>query len=71
MFGRHAQFNSFPAYTATDPTSYEKELQLKLAKLRDLVKQQHIRRQDMIVRQYVENLQLMILSGYLFLGKGN
>ena len=37
MFGRHAQFNSFPAYTATDPTSYEKELQLKLAKLRDLV----------------------------------
>ena len=37
MFGRHAQFNSFPAHTASDPSSYEKELQLKLAKLRDLV----------------------------------
>ena len=37
MFGRHAQCNSFLVHTASNPSSYEKELQLKLAKLQDLV----------------------------------
>ena len=36
-FGRHPQFNSFPGHEVSDPTSYQKELQLKLAKLQDMV----------------------------------
>ena len=31
MFGRQPQFNSFPDHDVSDPTSYQKELQEKLA----------------------------------------
>ena len=37
MFGRQPQFNSFPAHDVFDPTSYQQELQAKLAKLKDIV----------------------------------
>ena len=37
MFGRQPQFNSFPGHDVSDPTSYQKELQTKLAKLQDMV----------------------------------
>ena len=37
MFGRHPQFNSFPGCDVYDPTSYQKELQTKLAKLQDMM----------------------------------
>ena len=37
MFGRHPQFTSFPSQEVSDLTSYQKELQAKLAKLRDMV----------------------------------
>ena len=31
MFGQQPQFNSFPAHDVFDPTSYQQELQAKLA----------------------------------------
>ena len=37
MFGRQPQFNSFPGHDVSDPTSYQKELQAKLAKLQDIL----------------------------------
>ena len=37
MFGRQPQFNSFPGHDVSDPTSYQKELQAKLAKLQNMV----------------------------------
>ena len=37
MFGWQPQFISFPAHDVFDPTSYQKELQVKLAKFQDIV----------------------------------
>ena len=37
MFGRQPQFNSIPLHDVFDPTSNQKKLHAKLAKLKDIV----------------------------------
>jgi len=73
MFWWQHQFNSFPNHNAFDPLSYQKQLQVKLANLQDIVeaniRSASSKRRDMVLMHIHESFRLTTQFGYLSLIK--